>query len=190
MGKQQKTFLIRVDTSNEEALEQGAREIGEMLSDLDTYLARRRERRCVICLEQEWMDPGEHICWKCSRCYEVLTMLSHPLTQRSSPEHRALHEVITWMQDVPEGQERSAQEIENRLDELRASYTWSHGEQYTKRDRYQDQVSDLLLQALHDMNLFFRRLGVMREHYNQLTTDAKRGDYHLTLWDVAETEQK
>lgn len=161
---------IWIDTSNTQTLEQGAREIVAMLSDLDTYLAQRSQRKCVICLEEAWMDPGERICWKCRRCYEVLQMLSHPLTRKSSPEDRALHEVITWMQDVPEGQERSSQEIQNHLDEVRTSDTWSSGQQYTKQDSYQDHVINLLYLALHDMNLFFRRLDVVRQYSNQLAS--------------------
>lgn len=144
-----------------------------MLSDLNTYLARREARLCVICSEQAWMDPGEQICWKCRRCYEALKTLSHRLTQRSSPERRALHEVTTWMQDVPEGQEKSPQEIQSHFDELRASYTWSAGKQYTKQDRYQDEVLNLLLLALYDMNLFFRRLSVVREYSNRLAEKAE-----------------
>lgn len=168
MGRQKR--IIRVDTTNEEALERGAGKIGAMLSDLETYLAKRRKRSCIICLEEEWMDPGEDICWRCSRCCEALKTLSRPLTQRSSPERRALHEVVNWMEGVPEGQERSSSEIQNHLDELRSSYTWSPWEQCTKQDRYQNRVINLLYLALYDMNLFFRRLNIVREYYNRLGT--------------------
>jgi hypothetical protein len=178
--------VIRINITNEEALEQGAMAVGEMLSELGTYLARRSQRKCIICLKDEWMDPGERICWKCSRCSEALKVLSHRMTKRSCPEHRALREVVTWMEDVPCGQERSPQEIQNHLDELRASYTWSSNGQYTKQHEYQDWVQNFLLTALHDMNLFFRRLGVVRAYYNQLATNTER-DRQLPLWKSAET---
>jgi hypothetical protein len=77
------------------------------------------------------------------------------------------------MQDVPSGQERSPQEIQNHLDELRASYTWSSGKQYTKQDDYQDRVLTLLHLALDDMDLFFRRLALVREYCNQLSKEEK-----------------
>lgn len=185
MRKQQEIYI---DTTNEESLEQGAKKIHAMLSDLSACLAMRRERCCIICLEQEWMDPGEQICWKCGRCYEALKMLSRPLTQRSSPKHRALHDVVTWMQDVPEGQERSQQEIQNHFDELRGSYTWSTGKQCTKRDEYQNDVLNLLNLALYDMKLFFRRLSIVHEYYNKVTGDTARDSRQLTLWDITETE--
>jgi hypothetical protein len=178
--------IVYVNTASEESLEEGAREIGDLLAELGAYIARRRQRVCPVCSEREWMNPGEQICWKCGRCYEVLVMLSHPLTESSSPEHRALREVIDWMEDVSEGQERSPQEIQQHFDELRASYTWSAGKQYTKQDSYQDHVLNLLSLSLYDMNLFFRRLSVVREYYNQLTTDTEPGKHPLTLWNVAE----
>ena len=172
--------VIRVNTTNEEALEQGARKVGEMLDELNTYLAKRRERICIICLEKEWINPGENICWKCIRCSGALKVLSRRITKRSCPEHRALREVVAWMEDVPKGQERSPVEIQKHLDELSASYTWSSNGQYTKQDEYQNRVQNLLLLALYDMNLFFRRLGVVRAYYNRLAVTPP------TLWDVEE----
>ena len=157
-----------------------------MLDELNTYLAKRTERNCIICLEKEWMNPGEDTCWKCFRCSQALKVLSRRITKRSCPEHRGLREVVTWMEDVPQGQERSPQEIQKHLDELRATYTWSSNGQYTKQHEYQDWVQNFLLLALYDMNLFFRRLGVVRAYYNQLATNTER-DKQLPLWNVAET---
>ena len=164
-----KKTLISITTSDEQSLERGAREISNMLTTLEATLAKRAQRSCIICVEQEWMDPGERVCWKCGRCIADLKMLARPLTKRSSAKHRALAEVLSWMQDASEEQkERSPQEIQERIDELRASYTWSHGSGETTQDRYQNSVLNFLSLALYDMDLFFRRLDIVRE-YNART---------------------
>lgn len=173
--------LIHIRTTDEGALQQGAEAIATMLSDLESSLAKRRQRTCIICQEEEWMDPGETICWRCGRCSAALKTLSQPLTKRSPAEHRALYEVVTWMEDVPQGRERSPQEIQNRLETVRASYTWSHGKQQTKQEMYQDQVSSLLMLALYDMNLFFRRLKVVRGYFAVTVTTKEQEADHLTL---------
>jgi hypothetical protein len=61
----QKKRIIRINTTDEQSLEQGAQEVAEMLGEIEALIAKRAERVCATCGDLEWMDPGESVCWRC-----------------------------------------------------------------------------------------------------------------------------
>lgn len=68
---------IRIETGDENSLARGVEKVMAMIEELDGYLGRRAERKCVKCGDEEWMDPGETMCWRCKRIKARL-MVANP----------------------------------------------------------------------------------------------------------------
>lgn len=64
---------IHIDT-NDEALDEGAEAICDLLEEIEKHIALKTKRECSTCHGKEWMYPSETICWRCERIQHGLSV--------------------------------------------------------------------------------------------------------------------